>query len=187
MDTFLFYLKVGINHILDINAYDHLLFLSSITLPYTFKRYYSLFWIVTFFTIGHTFSLFISTYGIYNPDLNIIEFLIPVTIIISALTNLFFLKSTQKISYLTILIALFFGLIHGFGFANFFNQITFNDGVDLVALIGFSFGVETAQILIATSILILNSILFLINPGFRKNYVRLISIIVCLLTILIFI
>ena len=85
------------------------------------------------------------------------------------------------------LIALFFGLIHGFGFANFFNQITFNDGVDLVALIGFSFGVETAQILIATSILILNSILFLINPGFRKNYVRLISIIVCLLTILIFI
>ena len=109
------------------------------------------------------------------------------TIIISALTNLFFLKSTQKIGYLTILIALFFGLIHGFGFANFFNQITFNDGVDLVALIGFSFGVETAQILIATSILILNSILFLINPGFRKNYFRLISIIVCLLTILIFI
>ena len=73
MDTFLFYLKVGINHILDINAYDHLLFLSSISLPYTFKRYYSLFWIVTFFTIGHTFSLFISTYGIYNPELNIIE------------------------------------------------------------------------------------------------------------------
>ena len=71
--------------------------------------------------------------------------------------------------------------------SNFFNQITFNDGVDLVALIGFSFGVETAQILIATSILILNSILFLINPSFRKNYVRLISIIVCLLTILIFI
>ena len=67
MDTFLFYLKVGVNHILDINAYDHLLFLSSISLPYTFKRYYSLFWIVTFFTIGHTFSLFISTYGIYNP------------------------------------------------------------------------------------------------------------------------
>ena len=81
MDTFLFYLKIGINHIIDINAYDHLLFLSSITLPYTFKRYYSLFWIVTFFTIGHTFSLFISTYGIYNPELNIIEFLIPITIL----------------------------------------------------------------------------------------------------------
>ena len=88
MDTFLFYLKVGINHILDINAYDHLLFLSSITVPYTFKRYYSLFWIVTFFTIGHTFSLFISTYGIYNPDLNIIEFLIPITILFSAVSNL---------------------------------------------------------------------------------------------------
>ena len=109
------------------------------------------------------------------------------TIIISALTNLFFLKSTQKTSYVTILIALFFGLIHGFGFANFFSQITFNDGVDLLALIGFSFGVETAQILIATSILILNSILFLINSDFRKNYIRLISVIVCLLTILIFI
>ena len=187
LDQIIFYLEIGFSHIMDIGAYDHLLFLVSISVVYSFKSWKKLFWIVTFFTIGHSMSLVISSYNIYKPNSEIIEFLIPVTIIISALTNLFFLKSTQKISYLTILIALFFGLIHGFGFANFFNQITFNDGVDLVALIGFSFGVETAQILIATSILILNSILFLINPGFRKNYVQLISIIVCLLTILIFI
>ena len=187
LDQIIFYLEIGFSHIMDIGAYDHLLFLVSISVVYSFKSWKKLFWIVTFFTIGHSMSLVISSYNIYKPNSEIIEFLIPVTIIISALTNLFFLKSTQKISYLTILIALFFGLIHGFGFANFFNQITFNDGVDLVALIGFSFGVETSQILIATSILILNSILFLINPGFRKNYVRLISIIVCLLTILIFI
>ena len=187
LDQIIFYLEIGFSHIMDIGAYDHLLFLVSISVVYSFKSWKKLFWIVTFFTIGHSMSLVISSYSIYKPNSEIIEFLIPVTIIISALTNLFFLKSTQKISYLTILIALFFGLIHGFGFANFFNQITFNDGVDLVALIGFSFGVEAAQILIATSILILNSILFLINPGFRKNYVRLISIIVCLLTILIFI
>ena len=187
LDQIIFYLEIGFSHIMDIGAYDHLLFLVSISVVYSFKSWKKLFWIVTFFTIGHSMSLVISSYNIYKPNSEIIEFLIPVTIIISALTNLFFLKSTQKIGYLTILIALFFGLIHGFGFANFFNQITFNDGVDLVALIGFSFGVETAQILIAISILILNSILFLINPGFRKNYVRLISIIVCLLTILIFI
>ena len=73
------------------------------------------------------------------------------------------------------------------GFANFFNQISFSDGVDLVALIGFSFGVEAAQIIIAVSILILNSILFLNSYKFKKNYIRLVSVIVCLLTVLIFI
>ena len=92
-----------------------------------------------------------------------------------------------KIKQIGIIFALFFGLIHGFGFANYFNQISFSDGVDLVALIGFSFGVEAAQIIIAVSILILNSILFLNSYKFKKNYIRLVSVIVCLLTVLIFI
>jgi len=187
LDQIIFYLEIGFSHIMDIGAYDHLLFLVSISVVYSFKSWKKLFWIVTFFTIGHSMSLVISSYNIYKPNSEIIEFLIPVTIIISALTNLFFLKSTQKIGYLTILIALFFGLIHGFGFANFFNWLPLVVKVSSSKNPFFRCLEIFAQILIATSILILNSILFLINPGFRKNYVRLISIIVCLLTILIFI
>jgi len=187
MDQILFYLKIGFSHIMDINAYDHLLFLASISIIYSFKTWKKLFWIVTFFTIGHSMSLVISSYEIYKPNTDIIEFLIPVTIIISALSNIFFLDTNKKINYFTILIAFSFGLIHGFGFANFFNQISFSDGVDLVALIGFSLGVEVSQILIALSILILNSILFWNSTKFKKNYIRIISCLVCILTILIFI
>jgi hypothetical protein len=187
MDQILFYLKIGFSHIMDINAYDHLLFLASISIIYSFKTWKKLFWIVTFFTIGHSISLVISSYEIYKPNTDIIEFLIPVTIIISALSNIFFLDTNKKINYFTILVAFSFGLIHGFGFANFFNQISFYDGVDLVALIGFSFGVEVSQILIAISILVLNSILFWNSNKFKKNYIRIISCLVCLLTILIFI
>ena len=187
MDQILFYLKIGFSHIMDINAYDHLLFLASISIIYSFKTWKKLFWIVTFFTIGHSISLVISSYEIYKPNTDIIELLIPVTIIISALSNIFFLDTNKKINYFTILVAFSFGLIHGFGFANFFNQISFSDGVDLVALIGFSFGVEVSQILIAISILVFNSILFWNSNKFKKNYIRIISCLVCLLTILIFI
>ena len=185
MYTFLFYLKVGVNHILDINAYDHLLFLSSISLPYTFKRYYSLFWIVTFFTIGHTFSLFISTYGIYNPDLNIIEFLIPITILFSAVSNLF-LKVQVKKSSLSYLVSLLFGLIHGFGFAGFYDQITFSDNIEFTPLIGFTIGVEIAQIIIVFFVLLLSTILNSRSNFFSKNFIKIMSILICLLTILIF-
>ena len=111
MDQILFYLKIGFSHIMDISAYDHLLFLASISIIYSFKTWKKLFWIVTFFTIGHSMSLVISAYGIYKPNTDIIEFLIPVTIIISALSNIFFLDTNKKINYFTILIALFFGLI----------------------------------------------------------------------------
>ena len=187
IDQILFYLKIGFNHIMDINAYDHLLFLVSISIIYSFKSWKKLFWIVTFFTIGHSMSLFISSFGLYKPNPEIIELLIPITIIISSLTNLFFLNTTKKINYFTILITFSFGLIHGFGFANFFNQISFSDGFDLVALIGFSFGVEVSQILIAASVLVLNSILFWNSSKYKKNYIRIISCLVCLLTILIFI
>ena len=187
IDQILFYLKIGFNHIMDINAYDHLLFLVSISIIYSFKSWKKLFWIITFFTIGHSMSLVISSNGLYKPNPEIIELLIPMTIIISSLTNLFFLNTTKKINYFTILITFSFGLIHGFGFANFFNQISFSDGVDLVALIGFSFGVEVSQILIASSVLVLNSILFWNSSKYKKNYIRIISCLVCLLTILIFI
>ena len=185
MDTFLFYLKVGINHIIDLNAYDHLLFLSSISLPYTFKRYYSLFWIVTFFTIGHTVSLFISTYNIYNPNLDVIEFLIPLTILFSAVSNLIPKMEIKKTSF-NHFISLIFGLIHGFGFAGFYDQITFSDQIEFTPLIGFTLGVEIAQIIIVVFVLFFSSMFQSKRNFFTKNFTKIMSILICLLTILIF-
>ena len=187
IDQLLFYLKIGYSHILDLNAYDHFLFLISITIPFTLKYFKKLFWIVTLFTIGHTMSIVLSTFGFIKPNISMIEFLIPVTIVFSALSNIFFLNIDKKIDIKILLISLFFGLIHGFGFANYFNQITFDDTFDLIALLGFSLGVELAQILIVISILILNSILeFFINKKYGY-YIKISSIIVCILTFLLFV
>ena len=187
MDQILFYLKIGFSHIMDINAYDHLLFLASISIIYSFKTWKKLFWIVTFFTIGHSMSLVISSYGIYKPNTDIIEFLIPVTIIISALSNIFFLDTNKKINYFTILIALFFGLIHGFGFANYFNQITFNDSFDYVGLIGFSIGVELAQLITVLIFLVLISFFSSFIKRNYRIYIALSSVIVCILTAILYI
>ena len=63
IDQLLFYLEIGYSHILDLNAYDHFLFLISITIPFTLKYFKKLFWIVTLFTIGHTLSIVLSTFG----------------------------------------------------------------------------------------------------------------------------
>ena len=68
LDQIIFYLEIGFSHIMDIGAYDHLLFLVSISVVYSFKSWKKLFWIVTFFTIGHSMSLVISSYNIYKPN-----------------------------------------------------------------------------------------------------------------------
>ena len=187
LDQIIFYLEIGFSHIMDIGAYDHLLFLVSISVVYSFKSWKKLFWIVTFFTIGHSMSLVISSYNIYKPNSEIIEFLIPVTIIFSAISNIFFLKTDKNVDLKTLFISLFFGIIHGFGFANYFNQITFDDTLDTTALLGFSFGVELAQILIVISILLINSVLTIFIKEKYNAYIKISSIIVCILTVLLFI
>ena len=97
MEQLIFYLKLGFMHILDINAYDHFLFIVSITIPFSFRNFKRLFWIITFFTIGHSTSIILSTFKIFNPDMTFIEILIPVTIIASAISNIFITKNLNKV------------------------------------------------------------------------------------------
>ena len=85
MDQFWFYFNLGLHHVLDINAYDHVLFLIALTVPYTFKDWKHVLLLVTIFTVGHTLSLFLSVFGIVNVSVSFIEFLIPVTILINTL------------------------------------------------------------------------------------------------------
>jgi len=117
--------------------------------------------------------------------LNIIEFLIPITILFSAVSNLF-LKVQVKKSSLSYLVSLLFGLIHGFGFAGFYDQITFSDKIEFTPLIGFTIGVEIAQIIIVFFVLLLSTILNSRSNFFSKNFIKIMSILICLLTILIF-
>lgn len=174
----LFYFELGLFHVLDLSAHDHLLFLIALTIPFSFKQFKTVFWIVTFFTLGHSFSLFISAYGIYKPTEKIIEILIPTTIVFTGINNILKTKNTNS-SYLTvIIISVFFGLIHGFGFGNYFNQISFPLESKINPLIGFAIGVEFSQLIIVLGILFINWLVTKLRPYNLSKYINTISAII---------
>ena len=171
----LFYLEIGFFHVLDWNAYDHLLFLMALTIPFSFKQFKTVFWIVTFFTLGHSVSLFFSAYGIYSPPEKIIELLIPITIVITGINNIYKSNSTVSYNLSSFTISLLFGLIHGFGFGYYFNQISFPLESKINPLIGFAFGVEASQLIIVLGILIINLLIVKLGSINLSNYIRIVS------------
>ena len=95
MENFLFYIELGLNHVLDFAAYDHILFLAALSLPFTFRSWKSVLVLATVFTIAHCLSLGLSVYDIMVMDVGLIEFLIPVTILLTAVFNLLYIKSVS--------------------------------------------------------------------------------------------
>ena len=96
MQDFWIFFKIGLHHVLDINAYDHVLFLIALTVPYTNKDWKKILILVTIFTAGHTLALLLSVFGIVAVKAKFVEFLIPVTILITASYNLFTAGKTSK-------------------------------------------------------------------------------------------
>jgi hypothetical protein len=159
MNDFLFYGKLGLHHILDPKAYDHLLFLVALTLPYLYKQLRQLVVLVTVFTVGHTVSLWAASAGIVRISASWIEFLIPITILLTALHILYWNNAiTAKSSAPFTLLAVFFGIIHGLGFSNYFSMVFANKGIGL-PLLYFTLGIETAQILVVIAVVFLNTVL----------------------------
>ena len=159
MQELIFYFELGFFHVLDWNAYDHFLFLLALTLPFSIKEINKVFWLVTLFTIGHTFSLILSSFEIYNPSENIIELLIPITIMITALSNIINNNKISSNKFFELNFSLFFGLVHGFGFGNYFNQMTFPVDSKLNPLLGFATGVEFSQLIIVLGVLFVNLVI----------------------------
>ena len=141
------YLKLGFDHILDPNAYDHILFVVSFSLLASLSSWKKLFWLVTAFTIGHSMTLAMSVLDVIKIPSNIVEFLIPITIILSCADNIFQANKDLSFSPRYILI-LIFGFIHGMGFSNFFKAILGKEESILVHLFSFNIGVELAQLCI---------------------------------------
>ncbi|WP_396181865.1 HupE/UreJ family protein [Flavobacterium sp.] len=162
MQDFLIYFNMGLKHVLDIAAYDHVVFLIALLIPYTFKDWKRVFLLVSLFTLGHTFALILSVFGIVSISVTLVEFLIPITILITALYHLFTAgKSGKKESIsFVVLVTLFFGLIHGLGFSNYFNTIMVGSGMSkLVPLLEFALGIESAQLIVVLSVLLFAYIL----------------------------
>jgi hypothetical protein len=157
MSEFWVYFQIGLHHVLDIQAYDHVLFMMALVLPFTFKDWKRLLFSVTLFTLGHTTALLLSVYEILVIKATIVELLIPITILSTAVFNLFTIGKTNRKENLNLifLITIFFGIIHGLGFSNYFKTLLGgSSNSKLIPLLEFALGIEGAQITVVVAMLI---------------------------------
>lgn len=180
LDDFWFNVQYGINHVLDINAYDHVLFLTVLTVPYMFKDWKRVLLLVSVFTLGHTLSLVLAAYDVVSVSGKLVEFLIPVTILVAALFNVFTSgKGAQKEKIGVLFITtLFFGLVHGLGFAREFKILVGQSDNKLVTLLEFALGIELAQVIIVFVVLFLGFLCQTIFRFSRRDWIMVISAIV---------
>ena len=157
MQDFWIFLQIGLHHVLDVNAYDHVLFLIALTVPYTTKDWKRILILVSIFTVGHTLALLLSVFEIIAVKAKFVEFLIPITILITAGYNLFTAGKNAKSNTISFtgFATLFFGLIHGLGFSNYFKSLLSGEALDkMLPTLQFSLGIETAQVIIVFCVLI---------------------------------
>lgn len=184
MDDFILYLKLGFQHVLDFNGYDHILFLIVLAVVFSFYQWKKAVWLITFFTLGHTLTLALAAYGVLNIRVDIIEFLIPVTIFITGVANITRVnKASSGKEKLNLFFALFFGLIHGLGFSNYFRLMIGKEEDKLFPLLEFALGIELAQILIVFGILFIGALLQNFFRVSKRDWVLVASAIVVGFTI----
>jgi len=156
MTDFGFYFSLGWEHIISWDALDHQLFILALAAIYLLKDWKQVLVLVTAFTIGHSLTLALTVFNIIHFPSVWIEFLIPCTIVITAISDLFqknFTPGSIRINYF---LALFFGLIHGMGFANKLRYIMAPDQSIGWSLFGFNVGLEAGQIVVVMIILLLS-------------------------------
>ena len=175
MTDFLFYLQLGWEHIISSDALDHQLFILALVAIFSFKDLKKVLILVTAFTIGHSVTLALSAFDIIRFPSNWIEFLIPCTIVFTALDNLIFSKNVEKLIKLNYFLALFFGLIHGMGFANSVRMMLAQEQSITIPLFGFNVGLEIGQIAV---VIIILSIFYLLSTFLKlqkKHWILLVS------------
>lgn len=173
MEDLWMYGRLGFKHIIDLGGVDHILFVLALTLRYIWSDWKKILVLVTSFTIGHSLTLALSTLSMIDISVDWIEFLIPVTILITAVSNFwvkdFVFKQRYSAHYA---LALFFGLIHGLGFSNYLKSLLGKEASLIGPLFSFNIGLEIGQILIVGVILALSYGFVSLLKMPRKMYVR---------------
>lgn len=155
MNDFSFYFSIGWQHIITMEALDHILFIVALAAIYTLRDWKQVLILITAFTIGHTITLFLSARELVSIDVDLVEFLVPCTIAVTAILNLFQKDFTPKAIRVNYFLALFFGLVHGLAFATTLRMILATDQSFALAMASFSAGLEAGQLLIVLFILLL--------------------------------
>ena len=185
MQDFKLYFQIGIDHILNPEALDHILFVAALCLRYLMKDWKKVIVLVTAFTIGHSVTLALSALGLVHFATRWIEFLIPLTIIATALNNLVQRKDhVEHPSRLPLIyfFALFFGLIHGLAFASTLVSLVGKDDL-ILPLLAFNLGIEAAQLAVVAAILLISFIFVQLIKIRRIWWVRGVSALVLLVSL----
>lgn len=153
------YFQLGLEHITDVNGYDHILFLIALCAAYRWSDWKRILILVTAFTLGHSLTLALAVLDVIPVNGDVIEFLIPLTIFITAGANLYQVRNApspalpQGVGNSAVLgyaLAMGFGLIHGMGFSNFLRSLLGDDL--LLPLFAFNVGLEAGQLIIVAGI-----------------------------------
>jgi hydrogenase/urease accessory protein HupE len=176
MQDFWLYFQLGREHIADWQGYDHILFVTALCLRYLLRDWKKVLIWVTAFTIGHSITLALSVYNIINIPSRWIEFLIPVTIVITALSNVLKADTEPKGRFpLVYFYALFFGLIHGLGFSNYLKSLLGKSESIITELLAFNLGLEAGQLIIVAGVLVVSWLFVAIFKVPRREYIVFLS------------
>lgn len=172
MSTFELYLKLGIDHIMDLRGYDHILFIITLCSVYKLGEWKRVLILITAFTIGHSVTLALATMKLISVSTGLIEFLIPLTIFLTALFNA--VNKSTNVSKLLHTIkyvaALFFGLIHGLGFSNYLRSLLGQENSIWKPLLSFNIGIELGQIIIVCIIMLLTWVVVSLLKAPRREW-----------------
>ena len=178
MSDFWIYFTIGLKHMGNIIAYNDVLFLLALTVPYEFKSWKKILILASLFTAGHTLALLLSVFDVITIKVNIVSFIIPIIILITALYNILSTgKSSKKdsITFIAIL-TLLFGIIHGLGFANYFNSLLSVKPTDkLLPLFESSLGFGVSQIIVVILALLLAYVAQTLLKLSKRDWILIIS------------
>jgi uncharacterized membrane protein YfcA len=158
--SFYTYFVLGIQHILDWNGYDHVLFLVALCATFAFHQWKQLLLLLTAFTVGHTITLALAALNIVHLPPILVEILIPITIIITMWLNLQGKKRNTEHHYTRYALTMGFGLVHGLGFSTYFSSLLGQETSILQPLFAFNIGIEIAQAIVVMVAMTLAGFLF---------------------------
>lgn len=153
------YVTLGFEHILDPQGYDHILFVVALAIVYQLSDWKKVAILITAFTIGHSVTLALSSLDIVSVDADLVEMLIPITIMLTCLFNIFSSNDRDTKVNGNYLLAVIFGLIHGLGFSNYFKAIIGQEESVVFPLFAFNVGVELGQLVVVAIVLLISSLL----------------------------
>lgn len=175
MNDFSFYFGIGWEHIFTSEALDHILFITALAAIYLLKDGKQVLILVTAFTLGHTLTLVLSAANLLTVNAALVEFFIPCTIMLTAITNLFQKSFTPKAVRINYFLALFFGLVHGLAFAETLRMLLATDQSFALSMFSFSLAIEAAQLLIVLIILLIAQVLIEAVKIDRRHWVIFLS------------